>query len=50
MTTPDALDLFEMGREEGREDAALNPLTEEQKRNIRALLRTADEADTRKAS
>lgn len=46
MTTPDAPpDPFEMGRLEGLEDGAANPLTEEQQRHVRTMLRQA-EAET----
>lgn len=44
--TPDALDPFELGRRLGNEDAAQHPLTEEQERKVRTILRHATDAET----
>lgn len=43
MTAPDPSDEFEMGRAEGHEDGATQPLTEDQARHVRTMLRQADE-------
>lgn len=43
MTTPDISDPFETGRTEGHESGATQPLTEDQARHVRTMLRQADE-------
>lgn len=45
MTTADPSDPFEMGLREGQEDGERQPLTEEQQRHVRTMLRQA-EVDT----
>jgi len=54
MSTADASDVFEAGRAKGLEDGAAEPLTEDQERNVRVLLRQAEvatpPASRRKAS
>lgn len=42
----DALDPFELGRLEGAESGSQQPLTEEQERKVRTLLRHATDAET----
>lgn len=42
--TTDPLDPFEIGRELGREDGVKQPLTEEQERHVRTMLRQAETA------
>lgn len=43
MTTPDLSDPFEIGRTEGQENGATQPLTEDQQRHVRTMLRQANE-------
>lgn len=41
-SVPDAVDPFELGRREGIESGALEPLTEAQERKVRTMLRQAE--------
>lgn len=44
--TSEAATPFELGRQLGSEDAAREPLTEEQERKVRVLLRDAADSET----
>lgn len=54
MTSDATSDPFEIGRAEGQEDGETQPLTEEQQRHVRTMLRQAEPdtapAPRRKAS